>query len=90
MAMAKVCGSRMTELCFKKVVTSCSHWKKGGLSCPGGAIVKFKGALSGLRQFLAIENPLKMMKDSFYFTSRALFVLKIFKCLSWPFGHVAK
>ena len=38
-----------------------------------------KGALSGLSQFLAIESPLKMMKDAFYFTSKALFVLKIFK-----------
>ena len=50
----------------------------------------FKGALSGLRQFLAAEGPLKMMKNVFYFTSKALFVLKIFKFLSWPFGHVAK
>ena len=41
-----------------------------------------KGALSGLRQFLAIESPLKMMKNTFYFTSKALFVLKIFKFLS--------
>ena len=41
----------------------------------------FKGALSGLRQFLAIENPFKMMKNS-YFTSEALFILKIFKFLS--------
>ena len=49
-----------------------------------------KGALSGLRQFLAIENPLKMMKNAFYFTSKALFVLKVFKFLSWLFGHVAK
>ena len=38
-----------------------------------------KGALSGLRQFLAIESPLKMMKNAFYSTSKALFVLKIFK-----------
>ena len=38
----------------------------------------FKGALSGLRQFLTTENPLKMMKNAFYFTSKALFVLKIF------------
>ena len=38
-----------------------------------------KDALSGLRQFLAIENPLKMMKNAFCFTSKALFVLKIFK-----------
>ena len=32
----------------------------------------FKGALSGLRQFLAIESPLKIMKIAFYFTSKAL------------------
>ena len=49
-----------------------------------------KGALSGLRQFLAIESPLKMMKNAFYFTSKALFVLKIFKFLSWFFDLVAK
>ena len=42
----------------------------------------FKGALSGLRQFLATERPLKMMKNAFYFTSKALLVLKIFKFLS--------
>ena len=41
-----------------------------------------KGALSGLRQFLATEKPLKMMKNAFYFTLKALFVLKIFRfCL---------
>ena len=50
----------------------------------------FKGALSGQRQFLAAESPLKMMKNAFYFTSKALFLLKIFKFLSWLFGHVAK
>ena len=42
----------------------------------------FKGALSGLRQFLATESPLKMTKNALYFTSRAVFVLKIFKFLS--------
>ena len=42
----------------------------------------FKGALSGLRQFLATESPLKMTKNHFYFTLKALFVLKIFKFLS--------
>ena len=49
-----------------------------------------KGALSGLRQFLAIESPLQMMKNAFHFTSKALFVLKIFMLLSWLFGQVAK
>ena len=49
-----------------------------------------KDALSGLRQFLPTGTPLEMMKNDFYFTSKALFVLKIFKFLSWPFGHVSK
>ena len=42
----------------------------------------FKRTLSGLRQFLATENPLKMIKNAFYFTLKSLFVLKIFKILS--------
>ena len=42
----------------------------------------FIGAPSGLRKFLATESPLKMMKNAFYFTSKTLFVLKIFKFLS--------
>ena len=41
-----------------------------------------KGTLSGLRQFLTHESPLKMMKNAFYFTLKALFNLKIFKFLS--------
>ena len=49
-----------------------------------------KGALSGLIQFLAAESPLKMMRNAFYFKSKALFVLKIFKFLFWLFGHVSK
>ena len=32
----------------------------------------FKGVLSGLRQFMAGENPLKIMKNAFYFTSKSL------------------
>ena len=38
-----------------------------------------KSALSGLTQFLTTENPLKIMKNAFYFTLRALFFPKIFK-----------
>ena len=45
---------------------------------------QFKDALSGLRQFLAIESPL------FYFTLKGICVLKIFKLFSWLFGHVEK
>ena len=31
-----------------------------------------------------------MKKNAFYFTSVAFFILKIFKFLSWLFGHVSK
>ena len=34
------------------------------------------------------ESSLKIMKNAFYFMLKALFVLKIFKLLSWLFGHV--
>ena len=50
----------------------------------------FEGALSGLRQFLATGRPLKLMKNAFYFTLKAIFILKIFKFLSSIFGHVEK
>ena len=40
-----------------------------------------KSALSGLRKCLAAKVPLKMMKNTFNFTSEALFVLKIFQVL---------
>ena len=43
---------------------------------------EIKRALSGLRQYLVNEIPLKMVKNAFYFTLKALFVLKIFKFLS--------
>ena len=46
--------------------------------------------LQGLRQFLATESPLKMMKNTFYFTLKALFVLKIIKFLSELFGLIGK
>ena len=49
-----------------------------------------KGALSGLRQFLAIENPIKMMENAFYFILKAFFVPRIFKFMSWLLGHIEK
>ena len=42
----------------------------------------FKSAFPGLRQFLETENPLKIMKNAFYFTLKPLFVLNVFKFLS--------
>ena len=52
------------------------------------SLIFFQGALLSLRQFLATESPLKIMKNAFYFTPKALFVLTIFKFLSGFFGHV--
>ena len=45
-------------------------------------ISQIKGAFSGLRQFLVTKSPFKIMKNTFYFTLKALFTLKIFKLLS--------
>ena len=42
----------------------------------------FKGKLTGLRQFLATEYSLKMRKNAFYFTLKALFVLELCEFLS--------
>ena len=43
----------------------------------------FKGALSGIRHFLATKSLLKIM-------ATALFVLKIFQFVTQLFGHVEK
>ena len=53
-------------------------------------IIWVKGPLSVLRQFLTSGNPLKMMKNDFYFMLKALFVLDIFTFLSWVFYYVEK
>ena len=39
--------------------------------------------VSDLREFLATESHLKMVKNAFYFTVKALYVLKIFKYLTF-------
>ena len=50
----------------------------------------FKGKLSGSWQILATVSTLKMMKNAFYFTLKATFILKMFKFLPLLFGHVDK
>ena len=37
-----------------------------------------------------IESPFEMTKNAFYFILKVLSVLKVFKILSWLFGHVGK
>ena len=44
---------------------------------------RVKFVLAVLRQFVATESPLKMMKNAFDFTLRALFFLKIFTFVSY-------
>ena len=53
-------------------------------------MIDIKGAVSELRQFLANESPLKVMKNAFYFISKALFFLKMSRFLSWLVGHVKR
>ena len=45
------------------------------------------------KKFLFIcfnDSPSKLKKNAFYFILKALYILKIFKFLSWLFGHVEK
>ena len=48
-----------------------------------------RGALSGLRQVLAADRLLDIMKNTFYFTLKVIF-FKIFKFLPGLFSHVEK
>ena len=75
------------------------HWKTPDLAFRSVTLLKrdsntyckvFKGAFLGLRQVLASESPSKLMNNAFYLILKGLFVLKIFKFLSWLFGHVEK
>ena len=59
--------------------------KRRGTNKKGGSQKKKKKCVSYL-----IKNPLKMMRNAFYFILKALFVLKIFKFLSRRFGHIGK
>ena len=60
----------LREICRRVLAKPRKFLKDHGKYCI--ARTSFKGALSGLRQFLATESPLKMMKNAFYFTSKAL------------------
>ena len=56
-------------------------------------LMNFKGALSGLKQCLAVlatKSPFKNDKGNCYFSLKALFLLKIFRFLSWFFSHAEK
>ena len=52
--------------------------------------IVLQGPVSGMRQFLTTESPLKMMKNAFYFILKTFFALEIFSYLSWLFGYLEK
>ena len=59
------------------------HLNKSGIGQLGKKFSQpVNGSHSDLKQFLESESPLKTMKNTFYFTLKALFVLKIFRFLS--------
>ena len=64
---------------ISKTLFKISHLKYIVYHVCWDVLFNLKGALSDLRWFLGIESPFKMMKNAFYFTSKGLFVLKIFK-----------
>ena len=69
------------NICYKKL-SNCMQIQKSALEkqklrisyhiALGDYRKTIKGALSGLRQFFATESPLKMMKNDFYFSLKAL------------------
>ena len=57
----------------------------------GGIEVKVEPSPSTEIFLICFNNsPSKIMKNAFYFILKALFVLKIFKLLSWVFEHIEK
>ena len=64
----------------------CLDYRRNNLQ--GTKFNHFKGALSGLRQFLATESPLKMMKSAFFHLKSSfrtqdiyVFVLTFWSCI---------
>ena len=53
-------------------------------------IVKIRHSLPNKLLYLLQWNPFKNDENCFCFTLKDIFVLKIFKFLSWLYGHVEK
>ena len=63
----------------------------GNVTCKCPSLQKLKSDSRLPKKFLFIcsnERPLKMMENALYFILKTLFILKIFKFLSWHFGLV--
>ena len=66
------------------------YWKRFRRSIIFLRRISFKTKIELFKVFYICfnESLLKMMKNAFYLILKALFFLKIFKVLSWLFGHV--
>ena len=58
------------------------------ISIIGIISMAYTGMLTDFQFICVTESPLKVMKNGFYFILKFLSVLKIFKLLSWLFGHI--
>ena len=70
--------SKLLMILSKSLIVMNSSWSS----------VDFKGAISGLRQLLATESSF-LMKNVFYFTSKALFILALFVLTFWSCSKTA-
>ena len=85
------CKNRLQQ--NQPTVTELINVSNNIIETPNLSIANFKVGLSPSKNILFYffnESSLKMMKNAFYFILKALFVLKIFKFLSWLFGHEGK
>ena len=85
------CKNRLQQ--NQHTVTEWINVSNNIIEMPNLSIANFKVGLSPSKNILFYffnESSLKMMKNAFYFILKALFVLKIFKFLSWHLGHVEK
>ena len=71
--------------CFPLSVLFCPFLKRSHLylhALEYALELNVTGPLLGLRQFLTIERPVKMIKHAFYFMLRVLFIYELFSFLS--------
>ena len=78
------------KMCSSIIMVTCTKQHLSNILSSIHEIVK--GALSGLKQFLALQKWWKMLFISrqLFFSFLNILVLKLFKFLSWLFSHVAK
>ena len=82
----------MCERCVRKTISvNSQRFDLREYRMIWGRILKAELSPSKKKLFICFnESPFKMMKNGFCFILRAFLVLKIFKFLSWRFGHIVE